>query len=240
MPRAIATYIAAADLPSEQPSYRWDDDVEQEVLFSQPRIADRISKMSYRAALAVALGSIEWTIYRLKPQLASDEPFQFVDAAWAALVDWLYLKSFDLPDWDEYEVAVGGPLQHSFWLMKECFVAARKLKPFNDFTVSISEVSLRVCGRRDVFKAWRRSIVQRMVTVYPENPNDLCGRPVPRDALDLAYAPSPTADDDRIAHYLASLDWKSNKFLRSPEEMQKAGFAGTPYSPNMSGLLPAE
>jgi hypothetical protein len=58
------------------------------------------------------------------------------------------------------------------------------------------------------------------------------GSPLPPQVLD------DTADLDVLDLYaeaslfLESLDYKENRFLRSPEEMKELGFEGTPYRVN--------
>jgi hypothetical protein len=229
--RTPPPYIAEANLPGTPPDYVWNDEVEEEVMFHQPRIANRIGRMSDRAALAFSLGAIEWTLWRLRTELPDDRPFQFLDAAYGGLVDWLYLKSFDLPTWEEeFDRAVGGPLAASFWLLQEAFTEARRGRPFIHMPVSISEVALRVCGRPDAFKAWRRTVIERLVETDPMNLPAPTGRPVPRDILDPSYVPSPSADSERIGAYLAGLDWRTNPFLRPPDVMRADGFEGVPYA----------
>ncbi|GAA3952124.1 hypothetical protein GO495_12355 [Chitinophaga oryziterrae] len=224
-------HIAAADLPQTPVSYRWDNTTEEEMMFFQMNIAHRIAEMSDRAALAFSLGALEWTLWRLRPELPGDDMFQFLDAAWAALIDWRYLKSFDLPDWEEdFEQPVGRPLCLSFEVLQSSFAEARNGKPFMHNPVIISKVALYVCGRPDVFKMWRRSIIRRLTGMYPIDRTAPAGRPMPRSLLHPGYVPSPAVDNKHIADYLSGLNWQTNPFLRSPDEMLEKGFEGMPYT----------
>jgi hypothetical protein len=225
-------YIAATALPNSGPTPTWDDFVDDNVMVRQPRIEHRIAGLSYRAAVAFCLGSLEWVLHRLKPELADDVPFQFVDAAWAALVDWRYLKSLELPDWEweyDYDRRIWGPLDKSFWLLVEAIVAARRLRPFMETPVSLSEIALRISGRPDVFKAWRRACIKRLTTYYPRDLNAPLGKPVARELLDPAWEIPPEGEEAAISTFLAQLDWKRNRYLRPPEEMLSEGFDGIPY-----------
>lgn len=211
-------HIADAHLPTTPPAYRWDDQVEEETMFHQPRIAHRIAAMTDRAALAFSLGAIEWTLWRLHRELPDEGVFDFLDAAWAALADWSYLETFDMPDWEEFDVPVGGPLAESFFCLQEAFGNARDGKPFMHMPVTLSEVALRVCGREEAFKAWRRAIIERLVEQHPMDLAAPLGRPLPRDVVDPAYTPSPEADAARVAAYVEALDFDANPYLGRPGE----------------------
>ncbi len=224
-------YIAAAQLSTAPPDYTWNDLVESDLQLPQPRIAHRLAEMSHRAVLAFSLGSLEWTLWRLRDQLPDDTAFLMLDACWAGVVNWLYLDSFDnLPDWEEeLDRAIAGPLAMSFNCLAQCFYDAEERKPFTDMAVTISEVALKVCGQPDTFKAWRRTTIERLAQAYPKDMRARTGRPVPREALDPAYQPSEQADDACIAAYLRSLDVAQNYCLSEPQGMKDEGFQGTPY-----------
>lgn len=210
-------YIAEAQVPEGPPDYRWDTAVEEEVMFEQPRIAHRIAAMSHRAACAFSLGAIEWTLWRLHRELPDEGAFNLVDAAWAALADWSYLKTFELPEWEEdYDRPIAGPLAQSFFCLQESFGNARDGKPFIHMAVSISEIALRVCGNEEAFKTWRRQIIERLVALCPMDLGAPLGRPLPREVVDPAYAPSIENDDARIKACLAGLDWEGNSYLGRP------------------------
>ncbi len=230
MNRRPPPHIAEAGVPSTRPDYLWTHQTSEEVLFHQPRIAHRIGEMSARAALAFSLGALEWTLWRLREGLPDDRTFQFLDAAWAGLVDWRYLDAFiDFP-WEEtFDREIAGPLAASFFCLEEAFADARDDKPFIHHPVSISEVALRVCGVPDAFKAWRRVTIDRLIERDPKDYSARLGHELPRDIVDPAYASSGPRDDERIAAYLASLDWQANPYLGKPEEMKADGFEGEPY-----------
>lgn len=55
------------------------------------------------------------------------------------------------------------------------------------------------------------------------------GQPLPREALDPDANYKPEQREKLLARFLEGLDWKENPFLRSPADMKKLGFKGTPY-----------
>jgi len=239
MNRRPPSHIAEASMPVDAPDYVWNDQTDEEVMFHQPRIAHRINAMSDRAGLAFSLGALEWTLWRFHRLLPDDEHqrvFQFLDAAWAGIVDWNYLDAFISSPWEEtLDREIGGPLAASFFCLEEAFGSARDSKPFMHHPVAISEVALRVCGVPEVFKSWRRSIIERLVEVAPKDFSAWLGQPLPRDIVSPTYVSTPDKDGERIGAYLQSLDWQGNPFLGKPEEMKAAGFEGEPYRWPSSG-----
>jgi hypothetical protein len=64
---------------------------------------------------------------------------------------------------------------------------------------------------------------------YRESLLPYFGNPMPREALDPEANYKPEQRDELLNRFLVGLDWKKNEFLRSPDEMKKLGFKGTPY-----------
>jgi len=64
---------------------------------------------------------------------------------------------------------------------------------------------------------------------YYEASRPYFGRALPREALDPNTDYTPSDREKLLRSFLEGLDWKKNRFLRSPEKMKKLGFKGTPY-----------
>jgi hypothetical protein len=223
-------HIIDAGVPFTEPDYVWTSETDDDILLPQPRISHRIAEMSDRAALAFSLGALEWTCWRLHKMLPDDGVFQFLDAAWAGLVDWRYLDAFIDRPWEEmFDREVGSPMEAAISRLELAFANARDGTAFFDQPVTISEVALRVCGVPEAFKAWRRATISRLIEVAPADPSLGLGRPLPREIVDPGYTASPEQDDARISAYLASLDWRNNPYLGKPDEMKATGFEGEPY-----------
>src|SRR5262249_17385742 len=156
---------------------------------------------------------------------------QVIEAAWAGTIDWLYLKSLDVPNWEEQLPApIGGPLDQAFWLLQQAFVAARRVEPFWESPACLSELALRVLNRPETFKEWRRFVIDRMTRLHPKLKENRLGTPVPREALDPGFDYRPEMAPELLDKFLKSLDYTQNPYLSSPEEMIADGFEGTPYS----------
>ncbi len=228
---SMPDYIRAAEVDRDQIQHTWDESANDEILLDQPRLTERLSGISYRGMLAFSLGSAEWTVWRLSPHLPDRIPFQVIEAAWAATIDWSYLKSFDVPEWaEELPAPIGGPLDQTFWLLQSAFVSARRIEPFWQSAASLSELALRVLIRPEIFKEWRRSVIDRLTRLHPKQKENRLGTPVPREALDPSYDYRPEVAPELLDKFLKSLDYAQNPYLSSPEEMIAAGFEGTPYS----------
>ncbi len=225
-------HIIEAGVPFTAPEYDWDSETDDDILLPQPQFSRQIAQMSDRAALAFALGSIEWIFWRLHRMLPDEAVFQFLDAAWAGQVDWRYLDAFIDQPWEEhFDREIGSPLEAAISRLEFAFANARNGMAFFDQPVTISEVALRVCGVPEAFAAWRHDTLVRLIQVAPVDPTLGLGRPLPREIVNPGYTSSPEQDDARISSYLASLDWRSNPYLGKPGDMTAAGFDGEPYGP---------
>src|SRR3974390_1997938 len=126
----IPNYIDSANVVNEPITYKWGSKQEENVLLDQPRLKDRLDAITFRGVLAFSLGATEWVVWRLSRELKDETPFQLLQAAWAGMVDWRYVKTLRLPDWEPALPApVGGPLGSVFRLLASVYVEARAGSP---------------------------------------------------------------------------------------------------------------
>jgi len=231
MPLLVPGYIQQAGVIDEPLDYVWDESVKEEILLDQPRLMDRLSEITDRGGLAFCLASAEWILWKLSKKLPDSTPFQLLEAAWAGTIDWLYLKSFNPPEWlDDLPDPIAGTLDQALWLLKEALVAAREGEPPYDRASALSELAIRILKKPDSYKSWRRFVLRRLAQLYPAREDQQLGEPVPREALDREFDFKPELARALLARFLASLDPARNPYLRSAKEMKAAGFKGTPYS----------
>src|SRR5262245_3159095 len=230
MSLVMPNYIKSGEVDNDPIQHSWDESTSEELLLDYPRLTERLSAVSYRCLLAFSLGSAEWVVWRLSRHFADLVPFQVVEACWAGTIDWRYLKSLDVPNWEEQLPApIGGPLNLAFWLLQTIFVAARRLEPFWQSSASVSELALRILSMPDQFKVWRRFVVDRLTRLHPKQQKDRLGTPVPREALDPNFDYNPDVAPELLRRFLKNLNPSQNPYLSSPEEMIADGFVGTPY-----------
>ena len=229
----IPKYIESARIVDEPLGFEWDELQKDEVLLDQPRLMRRLNAISYRGVLSFSLGVIEWIIWRLSrhlKELKEERPFQATEAAWAGAIDWRYLKSLELPEWEEeFDESVGGPLALGFELLTEVFIEARRVRPVSQSAAPLSEIPIKILPKTDSYKEWRRSTIQRLKQVYPMKDQDRLGQPVPREALETSLDYRPELASEYLAKFLRECNPNENPYLSSPEEMIRAGFKGVPY-----------
>jgi len=228
----IPRYIESTGIVDEPITHEWDDSDEEEVLLDQPRLMGRLNQISYRGVLAFSIGITEWVVWRLSQHLNDDDtPFLAIQASWAGMIEWRYLKSLDISELEEeLDEPIGGPLALAFKLLTDVFIEARRVRPVSQNAAPLSEIPIKLIPNPDVYKAWRRTIIGRLTQMYPMKQDDRLGSPVPREALDPNIDFRPEIAPEFLVSLLRRCDPKKNHYLSSPKEMIADGFQGKPYS----------
>jgi hypothetical protein len=227
----IPPYCAKASVDEEPIQFRWGNAQRDEVLLDQPQMMARLNAISYRGVLCFSIGVVEWIIWRLSRHLPDETPFQAVQAAWAGNTDWRYLKTLDVPDWEnELDEPIGAPLTLAFNLLTEIFIQARRVKPLSQHAAPLLEIPIKIISNPEPYKEWRRFSIQRLTVLCPMRPEDRLGPPVPREALDPEFNYLPEMAKQLLTAFLRTCDYRKNPYLNSLEEMLAAGFEGVPYA----------
>ncbi|MBO6933727.1 MAG: hypothetical protein JJ863_02090 [Deltaproteobacteria bacterium] len=99
---------------------------------------------------------------------------------------------------------------------------------------------------RPLYDEWVGAIVERMnrlvpfpghatvpldatMAEWPELSAISMGPALPPHVLDRSTTPDPAKFEDQKREFLGSVNWESNVFLRSPDEIGALGFEGIPY-----------
>lgn len=205
---------------------------------------DKVGKLSSCASAALATAATEWTLFRLTTAETYPSAYMYVEAAWAGIIDLLYLNNF--------RISVEGDLVPKvlgcFGTYRACDLLARVfhylLKPDNYNDALLTETCLKLA--RDVqpqkkhFDAWLEAAFERLTLLYPKPPiregakcteiaQTIIGAPVPRQALETTTKFDMAQADNYLDKYLQNLDYTNNPYLRTPEEMLELGFTGVPY-----------
>jgi hypothetical protein len=226
----IPRYLQVPGIQDATIHYTWDDwDVEASDMPLKRDLQARLNGISHRGIVAFTIGTAEWIIHRFG-QLSDDpSPRQYLEAAWAQVVDFNYSDHSDV-DSAKWTGPVRGPMG----------VAIRRVK----FAVQQADVSgdpawragrasnlaEHVIAEPEPFRVWRQSILERFTRLYPIDPNEKLGEVVPWQALESREDFNPENTEALINQFLARLDWNTNPFLNSPQKMLRRGFKGTPYS----------
>jgi len=232
MTLSIPSYIQAAGVVHQPIEHEWKDADEQAVLTGNATLEPKIRTISHKGIAAISLGAIEWLIWRLEQHLPDRVPFQIVEASWAGIIDWRYLKWQDLPieEWEELPWPVGEPLINAFRLFKEMLFMLRDGGFIPVISSCLAELPLHVLNDPEPYKQWRRFVVRRLAKKHPANREDRMGTAVPRQALDPNCDYESANSAELVSVFLQGLDHSQNPYLSSPEEIIEQGFSGTPYA----------
>ena len=230
MPRPVPKYIEAANIRTPQLRYRWDDWRLEEFYgdLSDEDLIDRIDDLSYRASVAMTIACAEWVVHRFDAVSNDRIPHQYVEAAWAAVVDEKYLSEWQPPD-DDWIGPVRGPLSVALLIIRESIGIAVHEDEQAVPVLYIGNLAEHILPDPEPFLAWRDAALERLGFLYPFNAEETLGEVVPREVFDPSY-PFRIEMTERLARaFLRTLDHRGNPFLVSPKAMVESGFEGTPY-----------
>lgn len=232
MALSIPRYIDAADVQDVTIRYLWDDwNVEQAEEPIDEEFHKRLTGISQRAIIAFTIGTAEWIVYRFSALCDDSLPSQYVEAAWAQIVHWLYEGS----SWEDQAVTadwigpVKGPLGIAMTRVMYAIQSARDDEDPELRAAWIANLAPYVMSNPAPYQEWRELVMKRFTVLYPRNPDETLGEVVPRAALDPNSGFQPEQTEDLINDSLATLDYKTNPFLNSPKRMLEEGFDGIPY-----------
>jgi hypothetical protein len=225
-------YLRRSDVRDTTVAYTWDDwKVEEAYEPLDDDLLARLAQMSYRANEAFTIACAEWIVDRFR--LLSDDPapINYIEAAWAAIVDWRYAKYFEPVD-EEWQGPVRRALEVTMALTVEVIGRTENCDLPEISSASIANLAKHVMTRPEPFEEWQEWAVERLTLFYPRDEEEPLGPVVPREALDPDIAFSPSDTPEYINRFLKSLDFRKNEFLEPPETMLKSGFEGHPYTFN--------
>lgn len=227
----IPKYIELTGIVDTPITHDWDNANPLKAYYCEDsRLEHRIAGTSDRGVIALSAGFAEWVAWRMQKHVADPVLFQLIEAIWASIVDWRYIRPFGLLKREEWNGPLGGPI----WAAANLLRKVKKLISGNEFAwpeaVCLSYLVLHVIPDPKPFKDWRRFAIRRLVATYPQNKDDLLGEPVPREITDPDFEYKPEMAKDLLGSFLEKIDPSENPYLSAPKEMLEAGFKGTPYS----------
>jgi hypothetical protein len=215
-------------------THTWNEDLFYGFNADQ-RLANRIRPICPLGTVALAAGFAEWVAWRFRPYFEELVLLQYVEAVWAGIIDWKYLRPRNdvaaAPDYlDDWQGAVRGPIIMTFNFLDEVIEGAKQPMTAGGSCASLGQLTEYVMPEPDLFKEWRRFAIGRLSALYPRQGDTDPGPPMPREVLDPALDYRPDMAVELMRGFLQKLDPAQNPFLRSPEEMVTEGFTGTPYT----------
>ncbi|HTR54678.1 MAG TPA: hypothetical protein VMJ10_28495 [Kofleriaceae bacterium] len=230
---AIPSYIAAASVVGKPLKHAWNDDEPDLEYQSDPRTERAISAAANRAILALSAASAEWIAWRVSAAADSTPLFEAIEAAYAGVVDWRYVRPLDRKDapWREkWHGPARGAISEAYFLLDRLIGDIRDESYLAEDATMLMKLARHVMPNPKPFRDWYRAALARLVELHPKSLRDQDGAPVPRQACDPQRAYRAKDAPELLREYFAALDRKRNKLLATPAEMKKAGFTGTPYA----------
>jgi len=238
MAMRIPAYLSGANVVSNEARYGWDEwHVNDYFLAIDEEQFARLDTLSDAANLALAIGTGEWICHRFSALSHDPVPWDYLEAAWAAIVHPFYCEYVETID-DQWRGPIRGPLSLTISIVNDG-IHCRETDP-HEATRScwMYNLATHVLPETDAFEAWLEACITRLEQTHPKDreQEDIWGdgppfgRPVPREALDPERPYDPETAPELLDRFLQGLLQEENRFLAEPSDVSDApGFDGTPY-----------
>ncbi|MBZ4418139.1 hypothetical protein [Myxococcus sp. RHSTA-1-4] len=226
----VPAYLERSGVQDRNLRFSWDDNRYERAYTPLDKAARaRLERLSQRAILAFAIACAEWLFHRFRPVSIPAFLDDYIEAAWAAVVDARYANYYLEPRGDEWQGPDRKPLAVALMLLVDTIVRVENDDHPDIGALSLANLAAHVMTDPKPFQEWRERVMSRLERLYPLNPRDTRGEPVPREALDPDFDLQPEMAPVLVGSFLGRLDPKANPFLRTPEEMRNLFFEGVPY-----------
>jgi hypothetical protein len=225
----LPEYIRTSGIQDVTIRFRWDDwNVEDVDMPLDEALQEQLHGISYRAVMAFTILTAEWIVHRFGRLLDDPFPGHHLEAAWAQVVDFRYAPERDiiLSEW-------AGPIRGPVGIaVRRAIFAVQQAESCGEpawragRAVKLAE---HVIADTSPYHRWREGVIERMIRLYPWNPDDRLGEVVPREALDLGNDFKIELTEPLVNRFLGGLDWTKNPFLNPPSVILGQGFLGEPY-----------
>lgn len=231
-------HIAQAIAPGVAPSFRWDEwSVTDAYDPADPALVARLALISHRGNIALCAATCEWIVWRFEGLDADQTPHHYIEAAWASIVHLAYARYVEFDD-DQWRGVVRGPMNMALSILIELMWGRHDTEP-GEHAAWQSNLAELVLPDPAPFVAWRDAMIDRLTVISPVPPDDAddvlaAGPPggpwVPRQASDVSSRFDETRVREMMTNFIATVPWKTNPFLHSPDEMDEIpDYEGTPY-----------
>jgi hypothetical protein len=237
----LPKYLAATNVQDNAIRFEWDDwRTLPAAETPDEETVERLKSLSQRAVLAFASGTAEWVVQRFAKWIREPDPWDFLVAAWAMIVNVRYSGYSSATTWQVHahkgwEGPVRRPVHNALLFLEVALqeVAWNHIDPVRR-AGKIAALASYVIADLTPYKNWRDHVLHRFSAIYPRDPRDPLGDVVPREAIDPEFDFRVEDTEALINQFLANLDYKSNKFLSPPEGILKhfddgEDFRGEPY-----------
>lgn len=226
----LLSCITKSAVQDELLRYEWDDwDRFKSYQSGDSAVFERLSQLSHRANIGFAVACGEWVLHRFGKMSDDPRPLDYLEATWAALIDWRYFHFWE-PSGPKWSGPIGGPISLAILFAGEVVDRAAKGEAPARASSALFALASHVLFDVSPLNNWRVRILSRLEKFYPKTEDDPFGDAIPREAFDSDFDFQPLMSEHLINQFLSNLDHTDNSFLMSPEEMFECGFEGLPYS----------
>jgi len=238
----IPHYITNQGQPSPVLDYVWDSTRGSlDFQYDAENLIDKMESATIRAKISLCIGVYEWVIWRYH-RLSDDlRPFQIAEAAWCGNIKSAYIVAYEL-DHDEFCPVSGILFDAMVSIGTVLNYTAEDPREWRNELAYLVAMAMHVLPDTKPFENWLETITDRLLILYPapiddpyedifnDHEEERRGPIVAREALDPSFDYHPEQAPMLLEQFLRGVDYTKNPFLRSPEELIKAGFCGTPYT----------
>lgn len=218
----------------------------------------RLGNVTNCGQITLMAGLLYWAGWRLKNHapVPAKRFLQMAPAIFAYQVDRLYFDRGPVPVYEEYEDEFTPALSAAFEIERFARRALKEEEFWNAYYPPVRETfhtaylvsHIMPKKSKRGFAKWRDDLAARVKAVAPkpdepfrmkkEFPTPEAhlawvaphqGTALPPQILDPNFNYDESQRTVLLDKYLSELDWRENPYLRSPEAMKAAGFAGAPY-----------
>lgn len=227
-------YIQNANVEILDVSHEWDEwNVKDYFMFQEADQFARLEKLTPKANLSLLIACGEWICFRFLPLDSDRRPLQYLEAAWAAIVDPVYCIYTSI-DEDEWRGPVRGPLALTITIVNDA-IFHQDDAPAAQSACWMYNLAESVLPSVDAFDAWFNAAVSCLgsfhnteIDTEPEDEDifavtDWQGSPIPRQAIDPDFSYESSQAPTLVDAYLRQLLPDQNPYLRTADAIEQMG-----------------
>ena len=251
--RVPPSYIANSGVLDAPPKFPWEGKGMHYGPSQGTKLHASLGKLTTRGISTVAALTLEWVLWRFHTAIDLERFLHYVDSTLAWEIDLRYRDPSSLKGSIPKDTPTNQALGDAVWMVRQVTDDDYWEYPTVDTPTTATLVSITKqvlpAKPKAAFLAWLDGAVSTAAKLDPgprkSRPvigdfggdrdelraalRPYFGQPLPREALDPEAGYKPVQRDELLSRLLAGLDLKKNPFLRSPDDMKKLGFTGTPY-----------
>ena len=214
---------------------------------SSDKLLRDMASLAPRAMLALCAGIGEWILWRVNQFERYKDPYLLNQAVWASVVEFRYVDyeqhvfkketnvdPVDIGTLDEVSKLLKNSVRQISRKTEGCFIG-NKLAFLANHVIKHGDFNrwLKYCFAHlkkhfkipdSTYRFFRDKDIDRKKIAFD------WGLPVPKEVLDPDFDFTMDKRAELLDNFLRRLDYSQNRFLRTPFELKKLGFEGTPYT----------